>query len=122
MTDYTFRTVPFRILTPALKMLPVIVTGAMSQVYAPTWEHRPLAAKIMALKAATDALKNPTRNKALVHLTAWYGVAIELRAAMPVEQVGLALALDNTIEDVKWLEPSWEFMQERMAAWTIINS
>jgi hypothetical protein len=113
--DYTFRTVPFRILSPALKLLPVVVTGVLTQVYTKTWEHRPLAAKIVALKTATDALRNPSRNKTLVHLTAWYGVAIELRAALPVEQIGMALALDKTIDDMKWLQPSWEFMQQKMA-------
>jgi hypothetical protein len=114
MTDYTFRTVPFRILSPALKLLPVVVTGVLSQVYTKTWEHRPLAAKIVALNEKTKALKNPTRNKALVHLTAWYGVAIELRAALPVEQVGLALALDNVITQCAWLQASWEFMQSKV--------
>jgi hypothetical protein len=115
MTDYTFKTVPFRILSPALKLLPVTVCAVLVQVYTPTWEHRPLAAKIMALKALTDSLKNPRRNSAIVHLTSWYGVAIELRAALPVEQIGLALALDKTIDDMKWLQPSWDFMQMKMA-------
>lgn len=115
MTDYTFKTVPFRILSPALKLLPVIVTGVLSQVYMRTWEHRPLAARIMALKEKTDTLKNPTRNTALVHLTVWYGAAIDLRAALPAEQIGLALALDNAVNEFKWLERSWEFMKEKMA-------
>lgn len=115
MPDYTFKTVPFRILKPALKSLPLIVTGVLSQVHTPTWEHRPLSAKIMALYPMTKSLKNPRRNSAIVHLTSWYGLAIELRAALPPEQIGLALALDKTIADMKWLQPSWEFMQQRMA-------
>jgi hypothetical protein len=115
MTDYTFRTVPFRILSPALKALPLIVTSVLSQVHTPTWEHRPLSAKIMALQAFTKSLKNPRRNTVLVHLTSWYGLAIELRAALPPEQIGLAMALDKTIDDMKWLQISWEFMQTKMA-------
>lgn len=115
MTDYTFKTVPFRIMSPALKALPAIVTGVLSQVHTPTWEHRPLSAKIVALNALTKSLKNPRRNTVLVHLTSWYGVAKELRAALPPEQIGLALALDKVIDDMKWLERSWEFMKQRMA-------
>lgn len=114
MPDYTFKTVPFRILSPALKMLPAIVTGVLSQVHTPTWEHRALSAKIMALYAMTKALENPRRNTALVHLTSWYGCAIELKEALPPEQIGLAMALDKTIEDMKWLQPSWEYMQTKM--------
>jgi len=113
--DYTFKTVPFRILSPALKALPAIVTGVLSQVHTPTWEHRALSAKIMALYDMTKALKNPRRNSALVHLTSWYGLAIELRAALPPEQIGLAIALDKTINDLKWLDRSWEFMKAKMA-------
>jgi hypothetical protein len=115
MPDYTFKTVPFRILSPALKLLPVTVCAVLVQVHTPTWEHRPLAAKIMALKALTDSLKNPRRNSAIVHLTSWYGLAIELRAALPDEQIGLAMALDKVIADYKWLERSWEFMKDKMA-------
>jgi hypothetical protein len=115
MPDYTFKTVPFRILSPALKALPAIVTGVLSQVHTPTWEHRPLSAKIMALHAMTKSLKNPRRNTVLVHLTSWYGLALELKEALPPEQIGLALALDKTIDDMKWLQPSWKFMQQKMA-------
>jgi hypothetical protein len=115
MTDYTFKTVPFRILSPALKLLPVTVCAVLTQVYTPTWEHRPLAAKIVALKALTDSLKKPRRNSAIVHLTSWYGCAIELREALPPKQIGLALALDKVIADYKWLDRSWEFMKQRMA-------
>ena len=115
MPDYTFKTVPFRILSPALKLLPVTVCAVLSQVHTPTWGHRPLSAKIVALQAFTKSLKNPKRNTAIVHLTSWYGLAIELRQVLPDEQIGLAISLDKLIDDMKWLQPSWEFMQAKMA-------
>lgn len=114
MTEITYRNIPFRIVSPALKTLPVIVTTVLSQVYTKDWEHKPLAAKIAALKDATDKLKNPPRMKALVHLTAWYGVALDLRAVIPDEKKGLVAILDNMLTEFGWLKTSWEFMQQEI--------
>lgn len=124
MTTYTLANVPFRIMRPALKLLPIIVSSALTQVYVKDkgWEHRKLAAKIVALNEKTKALKNPSRQKALVHLTSWYGLALELADAVAVTHPALADILRNATKDVDWLQPSWEYMQKRMAAWTINNS
>lgn len=122
MTTYTLANVPFRLMRPALKLLPVIVTMVLAQVYVKDWEHRKLAAKIIALKGKTDALKKPARRTALVHLASWYGLALELADAVAVTHPALCDILRNATKDVDWLQPSWEYMQERMAEWTIVNS
>lgn len=122
MTNYTLANVPFRIMRPALKLLPVIVSSALTQVYVKGWEHRKLAAKIVALKDKTDVLKNPSRQKALVHLTSWYGLALELSDAVAVTHPELGALLRNATKDVDWLQPSWEFMQGKMAEWVEANT
>lgn len=114
MKDYTFKTVPFRILTPALKIMPVIVPLVLMQVYVKDWEHKELAAKIIALQEKTMVLNNPKRNTALVHLTAWYGLAKELKVVLPDDNAGLVAILDNLLKEMVWLEPSWQFMQQRI--------
>lgn len=121
MTDYTLANVPFRIMRPALKLLPIIVSSALTQVYVNGWEHRKLAAKIVALNEKTKALKNPSRQKALVHLTSWYGLALELADVLAVTHPALADILRNATKDVDWLQPSWEFMQGKMAEWVEVN-
>lgn len=123
MNNYTLANVPFRILRPALKLLPVIVSSALTQVYVKdkAWEHRKLAAKIVALNEKTKALKNPSRQKALVHLTSWYGLALELADAVQVTHPELGALLRNATKDVDWLQPSWEFMQGKMAEWVEVN-
>lgn len=119
--NYTLANVPFRIMRPALKLLPAIVTMVLSQVYVKDWEHRKLAAKIIALKDKTDALKNPARRTTLVHLTSWYGLALELADAVAVTHPELGALLQNATKDVDWLQPSWEFMQGKMAEWVEVN-
>lgn len=118
---YTLANVPFRILRPALKLLPVIVSSALTQVYVKDWEHRKLAAKIIALKDKTDALKKPSRRTTLVHLTSWYGLALELASAVQVTHPELGALLQNATKDVDWLQPSWEYMQGKMAEWVEVN-
>lgn len=123
MTNYTLANVPFRIRRPALKLLPTMVTMVLAQVYvAKGWEHRKLAAKIVALNEKTKALKNPSRRIALVHLTSWYGLALELADAVAVTHPALADILRNATKDVDWLQPSWEYMQGKMAEWVEVNT
>lgn len=119
---YTLRNVPFRILRPALKVLPVLVSALLAQVYTKEWSHQPLARKVYALKLRTDALKNPTRHTVVVHLTAWYGVAQELRDAVQTSHPELAGILADTIRDNDWLEPSWVYMKGKMDEWVTTNS
>lgn len=109
MTTNTLANVPFRIMRPALKLLPTIVTMVLAQVYVKdkAWEHRKLAAKIVALKDKTDVIKNPSRRTSLVHLTSWYGLALELADAVAVTHPALADILRNAVKDVDWLQPSW---------------
>lgn len=122
MTNYTLRTVPFRILRPALKLFPVLVSGLLAQVYTKTWGHQKLAVKIYALKLRTDALENPPRRKVVLHLTAWYGVAQELRDAVQESHPELARVLSDTIRENDWLEPSWQYMKGEMDKWVTSNS
>lgn len=124
MTVYTLANVPFRIMRPALKLLPTLVTMVLSQAYVKDkdWEHRKLAAKIIALKGKTDALKNPSRRTTLVHLTSWYGLALELADAVQVTHPELGALLRNATKEVDWLQPSWEYMQEQMSKWVEVNT
>lgn len=122
LRDYTLRTVPFRILRPSLKLLPTIVTTVLGQVYTKEWEHKKLAAKVFVLKDKTDALENPTRDKALTHLTSWYGVALELTEAIKPTHPELATILANATNDMQWLQPAWEFMRGKMAEWVEKNA
>lgn len=123
MTTYTLANIPFRILRPALKLLPTIVSSVLGQVYVKdkAWEHRKLAAKIIALKDKTDALKSPSRRVTLVHLTSWYGLALELADAAEETLPEMAGILRGAARDVDWLQPSWEFMQGKMAEWVEVN-
>lgn len=121
MTNYTLANVPFRIMRPALKLLPTMVSIVLVQVYVKGWEHRKLAAKIMALNEKTKALKNPSRRTALVHLTSWYGLALELADAVQVTHPELGALLLNATKDVDWLQPSWEYMQGKMEEWVEVN-
>lgn len=122
MTTYTLANVPFRILRPALKLLPTMVSIVLVQVYVKGWEHRKLAAKIIALKGKTDALKNPARRTTLVHLTSWYGLALELVDAVQVTHPELSALLRNATKEVDWLQPSWDYMQEQMGKWVEVNT
>lgn len=123
MTTYTLANVPFRVLRPALKLLPTMVTMVLAQVYVKdkAWEHRKLAAKIVALNEKTMALKNPARRTTLVHLTSWYGLALELADAVQVTHPELGALLRNATKEVDWLQPSWDYMQEQMGKWVTEN-
>lgn len=123
MTTYTLANVPFRVLTPALKLLPTIVSGILAQVYVKdkNWEHRKLAAKIIALKNKTDALINPSRRVALVHLTSWYGLALELADAVDATHPAMSDILRGAAKDVNWLQSSWEYMRGKMVEWVEAN-
>lgn len=123
VTNYTLANVPFRILRPALNLLPTIVSSILTQVYVKdkAWEYRKLAAKIIALKGKTDALKNPARRTTLVHLTSWYGLALELADAVAVTHPALSEILRNAAKEVDWLQPSWDYMVEQMSKWVQDN-
>ena len=122
LNDYTLRTVPFRIMTPALQLLSTLVLSALTQVYTTDWPHKQLAAKAFSLRDKTNALKNPTRNTMITHLAAWYGLGHELRAAIATDNPGLADVLMNALNGVSWLQPAWEYIQERMKEWVQQNS
>lgn len=117
MTDYTLRTVPFRIMRPALKMLMVACMAVITQAYTKEWPHQRLATKVFLLQDKTDALKNPIRNTLQTHIAAWYGVALELHEAVKDTHPELARLLASATKEVGWIEPAWQFMQERMKTW-----
>lgn len=120
--DYTLRTVPFRILRPALKLLPAVTLAVLTQVYTKEWAHKKLAAKAFALKGKTDALKNPSRRQTVVHLTSWYGLALELADVIKPDNPALADLLANAVKELDWLQPAWEYMQGEMAKWVEKNA
>jgi hypothetical protein len=121
MTDYTLRTVPFRIMRPALKMLMVACMAVITQVYSKEWAHQQLATKVFLLQNKTDALKRPTRDTIQVHIAAWFGLALDLQEAVKDTHPELARLLVSATKEVGWIEPAWQFMQERMKTWVTEN-
>ncbi len=121
MADYTLRTVPFRIMRPALALLATACQAAMVQVYTKEWPHQALADKVFLLKEKTAALKHPTRNSIQTHIAAWYGLTLDLQAAVKNTHPELFWLLANVIQEVIWIKPAWMYMQEKMTEWVAEN-
>jgi hypothetical protein len=118
---YTLCNVPFRIMRPALALLSASCQIAMVQAYTKDWPHQELARKVFLLKDKTDALKNPKRDTMQTHIAAWYGLTLDLQAAVADTHPELARLLASATKEVGWIEPAWQFMQERMKSWVAEN-
>jgi len=121
MKPYTLRNVPFRIMRPALALLSASCQVALVQVYSKEWPHQQIATKVFLLKDKTAALKHPTRNMIQTHIAAWYGLTLDLQAAVLDTHPDLARLLANATKETEWIKPAWLFMQERMQAWVAEN-
>lgn len=111
--NYTLKTVPFKIMRPTLKTLMASALMVLSQVKT----DDALATKIFLLRDNTQALENPTRHDMQVRIAAWYGVSIELTAAIDASYPELAGLLRNVVTQADWIEPAWQYMREQMEQW-----
>ena len=123
MNQYTYKTVPFKVLKPALKLLMTSYTIVFTQVYDEAFavEHPKLGLKVLTLKEKTEALENPTRNQLISYITAWYGLTKDLAGYLETSQPAFADILRKEIADLNWLEVAWVYMSEQMAKWVAEN-
>jgi len=110
---YTLRTVPFRIMRPTLKTL----MASALMVFGQAETDQKLATKIVLLRDATNKLENPTRHNMVTHLTAWYGVSLELADAIAATQPELSALLQAVCKEADWIAPAWEYMKGQMDTW-----
>jgi len=116
--SYTLKTVPFNIMRPALKTLmasALMVFGQTSDDLRKS--NIQLAAKVISLRDMTGKLENPTRHNLTTHLTAWYGVALELADALDSTSPELAGLLRNVCKEADWIAPAWVYMKGQMEQW-----
>jgi len=113
----TLKTVPFKMLRPALKTLMGATLMVLAHTYTREWTNDALATKINLLHEKSNALENPTRQNLTTHLAAWYGVALELVDTVTPINPELAALLGNVCKEADWIEPAWIYMREQMEKW-----
>ena len=116
--SYTLKTVPFAIMRPALKTLMASALMVFGQTADDLHKSNvKLTEKIFLLREVTNKLENPTRHNLTTHLTAWYGVALELADALDSTSPELAGLLRNVCKEADWIAPAWVYMKGQMEQW-----
>lgn len=102
--NMTLNTTPFKLIRPALASMRAMAMITLAATNLHKTEHRPLAAKVVAMSMKTDGLKNPTRQQMLTHLVAWHMVSKELVEAVKVSHPKIAEQIDLALMRTPWLK------------------
>lgn len=101
MTDiptFDITRIPFRYLRPLLHALRIGTVTALTAVRPLPLE---LLARVVETNKATQAMKNPTRERMMVHVIAWYRLLKEVGAALPESE--LKTNVTKLVEDNQWI-------------------